>query len=126
MKMDSPIKPYVRLFLVVVTSLVVASLHAASETKKDGSAAPQTQQKQFKTPKEAADSLVQAADSHDVAALKEILGPDSADIVASEDPVGDKNRATAFAAKAKEKSSIGIDSKNPSRAILTVGNDNFP
>jgi hypothetical protein len=58
--------------------------------------------------------------------LTEILGTDSADIVSSEDPVADKNRATAFAAKAKEKNNIGMDSKNPNRAILTVGNDDFP
>ena len=32
----------------------------------------------------------------------------------------------AFAAKAKEKSNIGTDPKNPNRAILTVGNDDFP
>jgi hypothetical protein len=94
--------------------------------KQDGSAVSQPQQKQFDTPKEAADSLVQAAESFDVAALKEILGPDSTDIVSSEDSVGDKNRAVAFAAKAKEKNNIGIDPKNPNRAILTVGKDDFP
>jgi hypothetical protein len=38
----------------------------------------------------------------------------------------DKNRAQAFAAKAKEKNSIEMDKKDPNRAILLVGNDNFP
>ena len=38
----------------------------------------------------------------------------------------DKNRAAEFAAKAKEKSSIEIDKKDPRRAILLVGNDDFP
>jgi hypothetical protein len=38
----------------------------------------------------------------------------------------DKNRALAFAAKAKEKNSIEIDKKDPNRAILLVGNDDFP
>ena len=61
-----------------------------------------------------------------MAALKEILGPDSTDIVSSEDPVADKNRAAAFAAKAKEKSSLETDSENPNLTILTVGNDDFP
>jgi len=69
---------------------------------------------------------VQAADSFDVNALKEILGPDSTDVVSSEDPVQDKNKATAFAAKAKQKMSIGTDPKNSNRAILTIGNDDFP
>ena len=114
---------------VIASAVVVAgcaTLQAAPKPKKDSDAASELKQKQFNTPKEAADSLVQAAESFDIAALKQILGPDSTDIVASEDPVGDKNRATAFAAKAKEKSSIGMDSKNSNRAILTVGNDNFP
>jgi Protein of unknown function (DUF2950) len=72
------------------------------------------------------DSLVQTAESFDVPVLKEILGPDSTDLVSSEDPVEDKNRAVAFAAKAKEKNSVAADPKNPNRAILTVGNDDFP
>ena len=103
-----------------------SALPAVPELKKDASAASQPKQKEFKTPKEAADSLIQAAESFDVAALKEILGPDSDDIVSSEDTVGDKNRALAFATKAKEKNSVGADPKNPSMAILTVGNDDFP
>ena len=60
-------------------------------------------QKQFDTPQQAADSLVQAAEAFDVPALTEILGPDSADIVSSQDPVADKKQALAFATKAKEK-----------------------
>jgi hypothetical protein len=82
--------------------------------------------KKFDTPQQAADSLVQAAESFDVPVLKEILGPDSTDLVSSADPVEDKNRAAAFAAKAKEKNSIEIDKKDPNRAILLVRNDDFP
>jgi Protein of unknown function (DUF2950) len=117
----------VKLFMIVFAIVCVAalSLPAATETKKDSSAAT-SQQKQFNTPKEAADSLVQAAASFDTNALKEILGPDAAEIVSSADPVADKNKAAAFAAKAQEKINIGTDPKNPNRAIVTVGNDDFP
>ena len=38
----------------------------------------------------------------------------------------DKNRAADFATKAKEKNSVQPDPKNPNRAILSVGNDDFP
>ena len=89
-------------------------------------AASQPKQKQFDTPQQAADALTQAADSFDTTTLKDILGPDSEDIIASEDPVQDKNRAAEFAAKAKEKSSIEVDKKDPNRAILVVGTDDFP
>ena len=104
----------------------VGNLPAASTSKQDTSKAPQAKQKEFNTPNEAAESLIKAADVFDVTALKEILGPDCDDIVTSQDPVADKNRATAFAAKAKEKNSITPDSKNSNIAILTVGTDDFP
>jgi hypothetical protein len=106
--------------------LLGLSLHAATASKSDAASAPQPAQKQFDTPKQAADALIQVASNFDVAAAKEILGPDSEDIVASEDPVQDKNRAAAFAAKAKEKMSVQTDKKNPNQAIVLVGNDEFP
>jgi Protein of unknown function (DUF2950) len=106
--------------------LLGQGLHAASAPEKDASSTPDGKQKQFNTPKEAADALVQVAANFDVAAAKEILGPDGEDIVASEDPVQDKNRAQEFAAKAKEKMSVQTDKKNPNEAIVLVGNDNFP
>ena len=74
--------------------------------------------KTFATPKEAADALIQAAGSFDVTALTQILGPGSEDLVATEDPVRDKEIATAFAAKAQEKISIVVDPKNANRATL--------
>ena len=77
----------------------------------------QVKQKEFDTPQQAADGLVQAAESFDVPVLKEILGPDSTDLVSSQDPVEDKNRAAAFAAKAKEKNSVAADTKSPNRAV---------
>src|SRR5213080_2325103 len=106
--------------------LGLASQGAPAPKQESTAAASQLQQKQFDTPKQAADALIQVAANFDVAAAKEILGPDSDDIIASEDPVQDKNRATAFAEKAKEKNSIELDKKDPNRAILLVGNDDFP
>src|SRR5216117_2872353 len=111
---------------IAISCLLGLALHAAAPAKPDAAAASQPKQKEFDTPKQAADALVQVAANFDAAAAKEILGPDSEDIVASEDPVQDKNRAAEFAAKAKEKMSVQTDKKNPNRAILLVGNDDFP
>src|SRR4029077_17267301 len=111
-------------YATLMSGFVALALHSAVAAKTD--ATPQVKQKEFDTPQQAADSLVQAAESFDVPVLKEILGPESTDLVSSEDPVGDKNRAIAFAAKAKEKNSVATDAKNPSRAVLTIGNDDFP
>jgi hypothetical protein len=110
-------------FAILITSFAATAFATAAEPKPDASASAQSTQKQFASPKEAADALVQAAASFDQAALKEILGPDSDDIVASEDPVQDKNRAATFAEKAKEKTDV---EKKGDHAIMEVGNDDFP
>jgi hypothetical protein len=119
-----------KISLIVSTMLFFCLLGFASqgvpEPKQDATAVLQPKQKEFDTPKQAADALIEVAANFDVAAAKEILGPDSVDIITSEDPVMDKNRAQAFAAKAKEKSSTQIDKGDPNRAILLVGNDDFP
>src|ERR1043166_3042816 len=81
---------------LVLLALLLSGV--SSSGAKDSSTPAASKQKEFNPPKEAADSLVQAAESFDVAALKEILGPDSADIISSEDQVADKKRALAFAA----------------------------
>jgi len=106
--------------------LVLASQGAPEQKQESTTSSSQPNQKQFDTPKQAADALVQVATTLDIAAAKEILGPDGEDIISSEDPVMDKKNAQAFAAKANEKSSIEIDKKDPNHAILVVGNDDFP
>src|SRR6266478_1262322 len=111
---------------IAIYCLLGLALHAAPASKADAAAASTSTQKQFDTPKQAADALIQAAETFDVAGAKEILGADSEDLISSEDPVMDRNRSQAFAAKAKEKTSIEIDKKNSNHAILLVGNDNFP
>lgn len=122
----NPLRLPILVCALVTLSFFCTDLSAAPQAKSDAVTAAQANQKQFNTPKEAADSLVQAAESFDVNTLKEILGPESSDVVSSKDPVEDKNRAMVFVAKAKEKMSIGTDAKNSNRAIVTVGNDDFP
>src|SRR5215467_6605323 len=113
-------------FAIFVSCLLPLALQAAPTPKTDASTTSQPKQKEFDSPKQAADALVQVAANFDVAAAKEILGPDGEDLISSEDPVMDKKRAQEFAAKAKEKNSIQVDKKDPNRAILLVGNDDFP
>jgi len=72
------------------------------------------------------DALIQAAQDYDVVTLKNILGASSEDLIASEDPVLDKNRAVAFADKARRKKSISMDSASSKRAILSVGEEEWP
>ena len=114
------------LLCLVVQAATPGEKAAPAKGEKETAAVAQPKQKEFDTPQQAAESLVEAAAAFEVAALKEILGPDGEDIVASEDPVMDKQRALAFVAKAKEKQAVEIDPKNPDKAIVLVGEDAFP
>ena len=83
-------------------------------------------QRTFPSAKAAADAFVDAAEKFDVEALKAILGPDGIDLVVTEDAVQDKNEATAFAAKAREKLAVVPDPKNPKSATLVTGAGEWP
>jgi len=108
---------------VCASALIFAS-SAFSQSKVPPVAA--TTQKMFATPEEAAAAFIEATKTFDVPALNEILGPEGEDLVSSEDPVRDKNIAASFNAKAQQKHSVVIDHKNPNRATLIVGEDDFP
>lgn len=83
-------------------------------------------QRAFATPSEAARALIEAASVYDVPAMLAILGPAGKDEIASADPVQDRNRAAMFVAKAQEKNRVEIDSHDPTRATLFVGEDDWP
>jgi hypothetical protein len=83
-------------------------------------------QESFTTPQKAAAALIKAASSYDVPALISIFGPHGEDFISSADPVRDKNNALVFAEKAGQKRSVWVDPAHPSRAILMVGNDDWP
>jgi hypothetical protein len=83
-------------------------------------------QKTFATPEGAAAAFIEATKVFDAPALNEILGPEGEDLVSSEDPVRDKSIAASFNAKAQQRHSVVIDPKNPNRATLIVGEDDFP
>jgi hypothetical protein len=99
--------------------------YAAAQTKTKATRTA-LKQKQFATSQEAANALIAAADQFDVLALVEIVGQSNSDLVVTSDTVQDKQRATIFAGKAKEKTLVTQDAKNPNRAILSVGNDGWP
>jgi hypothetical protein len=100
----------------------------ASAQSQSGKAATTDARKAqlFDTPQKAAQALIQAATNFDVPALLEIFGPEGKDFVSTADPVRDKNAALAFAAKAQEKNNVTIDPKNHARAVLSIGNDDWP
>jgi Protein of unknown function (DUF2950) len=114
------------LLIAMLLFVIAATVHAQSQAAKQNSGAIPEAQKSFATPQQAADALIEATGKYDVSALLEIFGPDAKDLISSADPVQDKNRAEEFAAKAQQKKLVTTDPKNRSRAILSVGNDEFP
>jgi hypothetical protein len=107
-------------------SLLATALPALPQTKAAAAAAMQPQQEMFDTPQQAAEVMIQAVKNDDVTALLKIFGPDGKDFVSTGDDVQDKNSRAAFAALAQEKMHVDTDSHNPNRAILSVGNEDWP
>lgn len=111
-------------FALLVAAVLGAPALFLRAAPQSAPAAASTQ-RGFDTPEQAAEALVDAAGKYDVPALLEILGPASRDLVASEDSIEDRNRATAFAALARQRSSTVSDSTHR-RAELIVGDENWP
>jgi len=82
--------------------------------------------KQFATAEEAADALIEAAEKYDELGLAEILGSDSYDIIHTGEPARDREVATKFAEQARIKKAVKLQPKNPRRAILEIGEDDWP
>jgi hypothetical protein len=111
---------------IALACALCGSSNAQTPASSEAPKASQTVQKGFATPQQAVDELLQASSQFDVAALTEMFGPKGQDLVSSADPVADKNRATSFAAKAREKNSLQTDPKNPNKVILVIGNEEWP
>jgi hypothetical protein len=110
-------------FLFVVFLACLGANHPASAQTKSAKAAPA--QTAFETPELASAALIEAAEKFDVDSLRAILGPDSEDLIASEDPVKDKARTIDFAKLAKEKNTVEF-ANNKEQATLFVGPDDWP
>lgn len=90
-----------------------------------GSAQVPQGQRTFPDPQTAADAFMAAANDYDVPAFVAILGPESQDLVATGDPVQDRNRLNAFLARAREKESVEL-AADKKTATLYVGNEEWP
>lgn len=111
------------LYAILAASVLLAGQQSASKTVL---ASTGVTARTFQTPQQAADALVDAAEKFDVRALEEIFGPDGDDIVLSGEYPQDRQRASDFAAQAREKKSVTTDPKTGNRAFLLVGDEDWP
>jgi hypothetical protein len=103
-----------------------AAKPATSKTTVSASAPRPSGVKMFDTPQQAADALIAAAASFDVAALTLIFGPNGNDIVMSGEVAQDRKHSLDFAAEARKKKQVSIDPKTGARAFLLVGDEDWP
>ena len=111
-------------------------LSADSSAQQTSSASPITStpisessavaQKSFATAKEAARALLAAAEADDVAALLLLFGPGGQEIVASGDPVQDRNHRSQFVTNAKKSLKMEHDPNNPNCVRILLGKDDYP
>src|SRR5215213_1285524 len=109
--------------------LISTCLFAASCLFAAATATAQTsveKGRSFASAQEAANALIEAAEKYDEAVLTEILGPNSYDIIHTGEPARDREVAQTFAEQARIKTNIKLQPKNPRRAILEIGADDWP
>ena len=111
-----------KLFLGACLMVAGCILLAQATTKAQSTA----KAKSFSSAQEAADALIEAAEKYDETALAEILGPDSYDIIHTGEPARDREVAQKFASQARIKTKVSFQPKNPRRAILEIGEDDWP
>jgi hypothetical protein len=104
-------------FALVLTLVVPVACKKSGTPEKPSTAT-------YATPDDASDALLAAAKAGDQNALLTIFGPDSKEMIASGDPVQDKNTASAFVAGYGEmhRWRTLVDGSQ----MLLVGADNFP
>ena len=123
--MKSKTKKNTQLFVVGLICLLCVVLVSVASANAQSTAAAKA--KSFPTAQAAADALVDAAEKYDEAALTEILGPDSYDILHTGEPARDREVAKEFASLARTKTNVSAKPKNnPRLAYLSVGDDDWP
>jgi len=110
----------------VTGALLIPVLAAQQSRAMPATSSPRVSARTFDTPEQGVEALLQAAQKFDVQVLEEIFGPDGDDIVLSGEYPQDRQRASDFAAEAREKKSISLDPKRGNRAFLLVGNEDWP
>src|SRR5690242_16571872 len=101
--------------------IICMTLIAAAALLSAQTAGPKT----FSTPEEARDALVQAA-AGGIAALRDLLGPGSAEILTTGDEVQARNILARFQRQVSEKAQLDPDPMNPDRMGILAGAEEFP
>jgi DUF2950 family protein len=89
-------------------------------------AAPLIAQERFDSPEAAAQAVIDAVDNHDSARLSAIFGPRASGLLTSGTPAQDRAEQAEFARLARAKHRIESSPMHPNRAILAIGDEDWP
>jgi len=89
-------------------------------------AAPSVAQERFDSPEAAVQAVIEAADNRDFTRLSAIFGPKAMGILTSGDPAQDSAEQAEFARLAHARNRLEISSMHPNRAILAIGDEDWP
>lgn len=109
--------------LVIALRLSVAAISVIAIAAVSAMAAA-TPQKTFASPAAAVDALIAANRGNHIGELFAILGPESAKLIHSGDPVADQRGRKRFVAHYDEAHKLELD--GPNKATLIVGMDEWP
>src|SRR5713101_1880317 len=101
--------------MLILACLLVTPIAPAEETAA---------QQVFPSPGAAASALVAAGKADDMKTLSSILGPDADQVLASGDPIADKNARNDFVRRYQEMHRLAYDEQG--RVILYIGAENWP
>jgi hypothetical protein len=114
-----------RVLASVITAALLLTLAQVFVVRVGAQTKSTVRGRAFATPEEAANSLIDAAEKYDEAALMEVLGPDSDGIIHTGEPARDGEKVKEFAAQARAKLSVEVN-QTKTRATMVVGDENWP
>ena len=123
MKQNKLFRSQIRISTCLFTATLLCMFAA---TRGSAQTSGEKKGRSFASAQEAANALIEAAEKYDEAALTAILGPNSYDIIHTGEPARDREVAQKFAEQARIKTSVKLQPKNPRRAILEIGEDDWP
>lgn len=83
-------------------------------------------QQAFDSPEAAANALIQAASNNDTTQMRTIFGQQGQRILTSGNTEQDKAERAEFSRLATQQHKVEIDPRNPNRALLSVGAEDWP
>jgi len=112
-------------YRAVFLLLFVVGMVRAQAPPKAGTS-PVVKPATFKTAEEAAKALITAAETFNAAEITKIFGSEATDLIFPGEPPYESDLVKTFVEQAHEKMSVSVDPRNENRAVISIGDDDWP